>query len=117
MTRLFDNPARVFATWIALCFVTFCVLHSVATRPMPVRVEDHRKSFMGDEQAVVAAMQVARERKTNHWWIEDKKPYLVLDPDRDYQLSEQFLANRGVGAIRTDTGTPILGLVNVSGPR
>jgi hypothetical protein len=111
MTRLFESPLRVFAVWLVLCFVTFCVLHSVATRPIPVRVEDHRQSFMGDEQAVVAAMQVAKQRKVNLWWIEDKQPYLVLDPNRSYELSEAFLASRGVGEIRTDTGAPVIGLM------
>jgi hypothetical protein len=117
MAKLFDNPTHVFATWISLCFVTFCLLHSVATRHVPVKVEEHRKSFMGDEQAVVAALQVAEQTKTNIWWIGDKKPYLVLDANREYQLSEEFLASRGVDEIRTDTGAPIIGLVQVSRPR
>ncbi len=118
MTHLFDHPSRVFSAWIGLCFVTFCLLHSIATRPIPVEVEDHRKSFMGDEQAVVAAMQAANRSKTNLWWVGDKRPYLVLDPDRQYHLSEEFLVDRGVTEIETDAGRPIIGMIhNVPGSR
>ncbi len=118
MTQLFDHPSRVFSAWIGLCLVTFCLLHSVATRPVPVEVEDHRQSFMGDEQAVVAAMQAAKRSKSNVWWVGDKKPYLVLDPDREYQLTEEFKVAQGVTEIEIDAGQPILGMsLNVPGSR
>ncbi len=46
---------------------------------------------MSDEQALSLAVQDAYDQESNAWWINDKTPYLVFEPSRDYDVSPQLV--------------------------
>jgi hypothetical protein len=70
--------------------MVFAVVDAVATRNIPIQVEDHRVATMSDEQVLSLALQAAYDVENNSWWIHDKRPYLVFDEGRTYRIAPQL---------------------------
>jgi hypothetical protein len=77
--------------WVLTCASVYWIVDGVATRSIPVFVEDHRTTGMTDEQMLAVAVQRAYEVENNSWWINDKSAYLVFDPRKTYSLSPELL--------------------------
>jgi hypothetical protein len=84
------SASRAIAIWLLTCASVFYVLDGVATRNIPVHVEQFRTPGMSDEQVLSLAVQEAYSEEHNVWWINDKTPYLVFEPSRDYDVSPQL---------------------------
>ncbi|MBO6575241.1 MAG: hypothetical protein JJ896_07500 [Rhodothermales bacterium] len=84
------SATRAVFIWLLTCCSVFYVMDGVATRDVPIHVEDFRTPGMSDEQALSLAVQAAHASEPNYWWIHDKRPYLVFDPARDYSVTPQL---------------------------
>ncbi|MBE2185524.1 MAG: hypothetical protein IAE99_01955 [Rhodothermales bacterium] len=92
MSFAFSSPSRALITWVATCIVTFLVINTYATRPIPIHVEEFREAGMDDAQVLAEALQAARTARDNPWWINSAKPYLVFQSGRKYQIAPTFLS-------------------------
>lgn len=82
----FYNGFALAFVWIVVSLTVFTALDALATREVPLHVEDFRRPEMTDEEVVTAAVQEAFRIEKNHWWIHDKQPYLVFDASRTYHF-------------------------------
>ena len=80
------NSFGLTVAWLTTTIFVFFVLDTYATRDYPVYVEDYRRMGMTDEETVAAAVQDAHQCENNAWWIHDKKPHLVFEAERSYDL-------------------------------
>ena len=96
MTRVFESPLRAFLLWLGTCLFVFYSLNLYATRPVPVDVSAFRGDGMDEEQILVQAIQAADDLRPNLWWVNEKQPYLVLDPSLKNRVDPAFFSNRDV---------------------
>jgi hypothetical protein len=82
-----SNAVRGIALWILMCGCVFCILDGIATRSVPIQIEDFRTPDTNDEQVLSLALQLAFNVEYNYWWIHNKRPYLVFDTTRTYNLT------------------------------
>lgn len=83
----FSTPKAIFA-WLVTCAIVFYSVDSLATRPIPIRVEDYRMSGMTDEEVLSKAMQALYNHKPLVWWIHSPQPYLLFHPRHEYDIDE-----------------------------
>lgn len=86
----FHSPVVVLL-WILTCALVFGVIDQAATRPTEVYAEEFRRANLSDEEVLLLAVQDARERGNNWWWIHDSQPVVVLDSLRDYRIDPALL--------------------------
>lgn len=84
-SRLFSGFGLAFI-WFVTSLIVFAALDAMATREIPLQVEQFRQSGMSDSEAIAAAVQEARKRERNAWWIHDREPVLIFDTQRAYRL-------------------------------
>lgn len=84
-SRLFSGFGLAFI-WLATSLTVFAALDAMATREIPLQVEQFRRSGMSDAEAIAAAVQEARQRERNAWWIHNREPVLIFDSERAYRL-------------------------------
>ena len=101
------SASRAVLIWIITCFSVFYVVDGVATRDVPIHVEQFRTPGMSDEQVLSLAVQQAHETEANYWWINDKRPYLVFDPARDYKVTPQLFEVFDLEVVSTAPQGPI----------
>lgn len=83
---------RAVLVWLLTCASVFWVIDGIATRSVPVHVEEFRAPGMSDQQALAVAVQAAYAIEPNGWWIRGKRPYLVFDSGRSYAIPADFYA-------------------------
>lgn len=84
------SPLRVIGAWLLLCGFVFLVLDAIATRPVAIFVEVYRTQNMSDQDVLTRAAQEAMGQEANGWWIHDRRPYLVFDARRTYDVTSSF---------------------------
>ena len=88
--------------WLVTSILVFAALDAMATREIPLEVERFRRSGMSDAEVVAAAVQEARKRERNAWWIHDREPVLVFDKHRSYRLDSLAYDTFDLHLIRGD---------------
>lgn len=101
------SATRAVMIWLLTCCSVYWVLDGIATRDLPVYVENFRTPGMTDEQVLSLAVQQAHEVEPNYWWINNKRPYLVFDPARDYNVTPQLFEVFDLEVVATSNQTPI----------
>ena len=84
-SRLFSGFGLA-VIWLVTSILVFAALDAMATREIPLEVERFRRSGMSDAEVVAAAVQEARVRERNAWWIHDRETVLLFDQHRSYRL-------------------------------
>ncbi len=87
-----SNAVRGIALWLAVCGFVFYMIDAIATRSVAFEVESFRSDNMTDEQVLSQALQAAFATERNAWWIRNKRPYLVFDTRRNYDISQRTYA-------------------------
>ncbi len=102
MRAVLRSPLFSFSLWLSMCLTVFALLDAYATRPVPVYVEAFRAQEMDDEQVLVQALQSAYKERGNFWWINEKRPYLVFESSRKYNVDPSFYAVRDIKITNSD---------------
>lgn len=102
-----SSSARAVLIWMLTCASVYWVLDGIATRTVPVHVEEYRVVGMSDQQALAVAVQAAYQVEPNGWWIRGKRPYLVFEEGRAYNIPPELYAAFDLEIVEDGSHRPV----------